>query len=345
VEIQAEHFLSLIPSPTGNLHAMTKVPAQKCLSVVVVTWNAKKYVRECLGSLVQQTGDFSIEYIVVDNASTDGTCDLVRSEFSQVKLICNKRNLGFAAANNIGIREAHGDYLCLINSDVVAPQDCLDRVFRYMQENPAIGLLGPQMLGPEGTVRRSTMRFPTVWNSFSRALAVGSAFRRSKLWGGVRMRDFAYDQAMDVDVLNGWFWVVRREALDQVGLLDERFFIYGEDIDWSRRFHLGGWRVVFYPGTSAIHYGGASSANAPIRFYIEMQRANIQYWEKHSNPPAKYVYLASCWLHHILRLLGYATLYGFWAARRDEAAYKVKRSVAAMFWLGGRRNMRLDGTP
>jgi GT2 family glycosyltransferase len=305
------------------------------LSIVIVTWNAKKYVRECLTSLLRQTIDCSIEIIVVDNASTDGTPDLVRDEFPQVRLIRNDRNLGFAAANNIGLRETLGDYIYLINSDVVVPDDCLAAVFGYMQQNPEIGLLGPQMRGPDGKVRRSTMRFPTVWNSFCWAVALSSIFRHSKLWGGFLMQDFAHDTVRDVDVLNGWFWVVRRKAFDQVGLLDERFFMYGEDIDWSYRFHQSGWRAVFYPGASALHYGGASSANAPIRFYVEMQRANLQYWEKHSNALGKFGYLASSWLHHILRIFGYAILYSLRRSKRDEAAYKVRRSFASILWLCG----------
>jgi GT2 family glycosyltransferase len=307
------------------------------MSIVIVTWNAKKYAHECLTSLLRQNVDFSVEIIVVDNASSDGTPELVRDEFPQVKLIRNDRNLGFAAANNIGLRETTGDCVCLINSDVVVPDGCLETIFQYMRRNPRIGLLGPQMIGPNGTVQRSTMRFPTVWNSFCFAVALGSVFRHSKLWGGFLMEDFAHDHVRDVEVLNGWFWVTRRQALDQVGLLDERFFIYGEDIDWSYRFHQAGWRVVFYPGASALHYGGASSSNAPIRFYIEMQRANLQYWEKHSNAFGKCGYLVSTMLHHVLRVLGYSVVYSLLRSKRDQAAYKVKRSVASIRWLCGRR--------
>ena len=129
--------------------------------------------------------------------------------------------------------------------------------------------------------------------------------------------------------------MVRRTALDHVGLLDERFFIYGEDIDWCRRFHLAGWRVVLYHEAAALHYGGASSARAPIRFYIEMQRANLQYWKKHRSRLAILGFLLNSWLHHLVRILGYGTLCILNQSNRDEAVFKVERSIASLRWLLG----------
>jgi GT2 family glycosyltransferase len=305
------------------------------LSIVVVTWNAKKYVWECLSSLLKLKELCSSEIIVIDNDSSDGTPELVRDSFPLVKLVRNDSNLGFAKATNIGIKEASGKYVCLINSDVVVPEGCIESMFRYMEQNQDIGLLGPQMLGPDGLVHRSTMRFPTVWSSFCHALALDSLFKGSKFFGGFLMRDFEHDKTMDVDVLNGWFWMVRRTALDQVGLLDERFFIYGEDIDWCRRFYLADWRVVLYHAAAALHYGGASSARAPIRFYIEMQRANLQYWKKHSSRLAIWCFVFNSWIHHIIRIVGHGTICMFSRSRCSEAAFKVERSVASIRWLIG----------
>src|SRR5262249_29720323 len=201
------------------------------LSIVVVTWNAKKYVWECLNSLLQLKELGSSEIIVVDNDSSDGTPELVKKSFPSINLIRNSCNLGFGKATNIGIKEATGEFICLINSDVVVPKGCIESMLRYMEQNQDIGLLGPQMLGPDGSVHRSTMRFPTCWRSFCHALVLDSLFKGSKLFSGFMMGHFGHDKTMDVDVLNGWFWMVRRAALSQVGLLDERFFIYGEDID------------------------------------------------------------------------------------------------------------------
>ena len=131
------------------------------LSIVVVTWNAKKYVWECLSSLLKLKELESSEIIVVDNNSSDGSQELVRESFPSIKLIQNDSNLGFGKATNIGIKEATSEFVCLINSDVVVPEGCIESMFRYMEQNQDIGLLGPQMLGPNGSVHRSTMRFPT----------------------------------------------------------------------------------------------------------------------------------------------------------------------------------------
>jgi len=130
--------------------------------------------------------------------------------------------------------------------------------------------------------------------------------------------------------------MVRREALDQVGLLDDRFFMYGEDIDWPKRFHEAGWRVVFYPEAEAIHHCGASTDRAPTRFYVEMNRANLQYFRKHHGWPRVVAFWLMMWLHQILRVIGYGFLYFFRQSDRPAAAFKVQRSFACLRWLAGR---------
>ena len=303
------------------------------LSVVIVAWNAKRYVHECLESLQRQTIQARLEVIVVDNNSTDGTPEMVRKDFPDVLLIRNDRNLGFAGANNEGIRRSTGDYIFLINSDVNVPPTCLRAMCEYIQQHPEIGLLGPRMLAPDGTTARSCMRFPTLWNSLCRALGLDIVFPRSTIFGSFLMRDFHHDRIAPVDVLNGWFWMVRRAALGQVGLLDERFFMYGEDIDWCRRFCEAGWKVVFYPGAEALHYGGASSAIAPVRFSVEMERANLQYWSKHNGRLHLIGYVLIGLLHHAVRIAGYLPVYLFRRSARQQAAAKVRKSVACARWL------------
>jgi GT2 family glycosyltransferase len=149
------------------------------------------------------------------------------------------------------------------------------------------------------------------------------------------MRDFMYDRITDVDVLTGWFWMVRREALEQVGPLDDRFFMYGEDIDWSKRFHAAGWRVVFYPEAEAVHYCGASSANAPTRFYVEMNRSNMQYYRRHHSTLEILGFWLATLLHEVLRIVGFGVVYLLKGARCQETAFKIKRSAACLLWLTG----------
>ncbi len=317
-------------------------PTNNRASVVIVSWNARRYVEECLRSLEAQ--EMRLQVIVVDNASTDGSPEMVRERFPTVTLIQNDRNLGFAQANNIGIRRSTGHYIFLINSDVNVPRDCLSHILKYMEDNPAVGLLGPRMLGPDGKSARSCMRFPTIWNSLCRALALDAVFSKSRRFGGFLMRDFDHEQIADVEVLNGWFWAVRRAALNSVGLLDERFFIYGEDIDWCRRFHCAGWKIVFYPYAQALHYGGASSSNAPVRFSIEMERANLQYWKKHRSRTASFTYAGILLLHHLLRIAGYIFVYAMQRARRSQAASKVRKSLACARWLVSLQTYQADQT-
>lgn len=308
--------------------------SQTQLSIVIVSWNARDYLAECLESLAHYCSHRSSEVIVVDNASTDGSGEMVARRFPEVNLIQNKSNLGFAKANNLGIGKSSGKYVCLINSDVKFVQDCFTPLTAYMQENPHVAMLGPQMLDSNLRVRRSTMRFPTVWNSMCRALGLDRIFKGSRFFGGQMVTDFDHTHTADVEVLNGWFLMVRREALERVGLLDERFFMYGEDIDWCYRFHRAGLRTVFVAEARAVHYGGASSANAPVRFQIEMYRANGQYWRKHHGRIAAVIYFMIIWLHQAVRLVGYVPVL-IAGSRRAEIEFKIKKAWACMTWMIG----------
>ena len=274
-----------------------------------------------------------MEIIVVDNASSDDTVTTVLDLFPSVRLVQNEENFGFARANNIGISLISGKYVCLINSDVVIPDGCIEKMVKYMDEHVDIGMLGPKMILPDGTVGHSCMRFPTVWNWFCSALALDSVFKTSKIFSNFMMTDFNQDRTQDVDLLTGWFWMVRGEALGQVGGLDGRFFMYGEDFDWPKRFHQSGWRVVFYHEAEAIHYCGASSSRAPVRFYIEMNKANLQYFKKHHNMLSVIGFWLAILLRQVLRLVGYGGVYIFKQSRRVEAGFKVRRSLDCLLWL------------
>lgn len=301
------------------------------LSIIIVSWNTKKYMEEVLTSLTTIDGNLSAEIIVVDNASADGTPDMIRAQFPDVKLIETGANLGFAKGNNVGIQEATGRYICLINSDVNVPSDCLDKMHAYMEQNPSIGLLGPGMMRPDGKVYRSGMRFPTLWNLFVRALFLDSVFKTG-IFGGYLMKDFRFDQTRDIDVLNGWLWMARREALEQVGPLDGRFFMYAEDVDWCKRFHLAGWRVVFFSEASAVHYGGASAASARSRFNVEMQRANLQYWKKYHGSVSLFFYLMISCLSYTIRALGWSVVYLTKSSARYRANLEVKQYLKCLRW-------------
>jgi GT2 family glycosyltransferase len=333
-QIPAESSTSL-PSSTSQ-GGLARV------SVVIVVWNAKKYVLECLGSLREHCQRVCDEVVVVDNASTDGTPELIQEMFPEFKLIRNAENFGFAKANNIGIAASSGDCICLVNSDVEFLDDCISPMVRYLSDHPEVGMLGPKMLAASGEVRRSTMRFPTVWNTFCRAVGFDSMFKKSPAFGGLLMSDFDHRTTAPVEVLNGWFLVVRRSAVERVGLLDPQFFMYGEDVDWCYRFRQGGEKVMFFAEAGAIHYGGASSANAPLRFYLELYRATWQYWRKHHGALAQLGFLVAFAVHHSVRLLGSAFIYLCSPSQRAHTAARFRRSLACLQWLGGANFMRFE---
>jgi len=335
-------------APAARMNAAETVAgkiAQADVSIIIVTWNGKKYALECLDSLRALHSELALEIIVVDNASSDGTPDAIAQQYPEVKLFRNSDNLGFAKANNIGIAASCGDYVALVNSDVVVPPGCLEKMVAYMKASPEIGLLGPKMLGPTGEIGQSVNRIPTVWNYFCFALGLHSLVPGSKLFGCYIMADYAYDKTEDVEVLTGWFWMVPRRALEQVGGLDERFFMYGEDLDWSHRFLKAGWRVVFFAEAEALHYGAASSGQAPTRFYVEMVRANLQYFEKHYGRLGGFGFRFATAVHEVVRMAAYGALYCFSPRRRKTAALKVRRSLSCLQWLasGSRQSPQADG--
>jgi GT2 family glycosyltransferase len=312
---------------------MEKDSSQIIVSVIIVSWNARDYLKQCLESLSPAVCRYPMEIIVVDNASSDGSLELVESSFPHVRLIRSSANLGFARGNNLGIRNSNGRYLCLVNSDVKVLPDCISRLVDYCEQHPEVGMAGPRLTGGDGKLQRSCRGFPTLWNMLCRALALDTLFPRCKLFTGYSLSYWPQDSTRAVDILSGCFWLIRRETLSRVGLLDEAFFMYGEDMDWSKRFWLKGSRLALVSSAEAIHYGGASSSNAPVRFYIEKQRADLQYWAKHhSRIATACFFLISC-LHLCLRVIGYSLALLLPRGARPAYQYKVKRSLACLKWL------------
>lgn len=303
------------------------------ISVIIVSWNARDYLLRCLASLEAYGDGLISETIVVDNASADDSVARVRAEFPTVTIIEPGQNLGFARGNNLGIRLARSKYLCLVNSDAELLPGCLSTLVTHLEAHPRIGLIGPRVEGADGTAQDRPRGFPTLWNMFCLALALDALRPKSRLLGGYLRRAWPIDEIMPAEVLSGCFWLARREAVEEVGGLDENYFMYGEDIDWCRSFHERAWQVVFHPGARAIHHGGKSSANAPVRFYLEMQRANLQYWRKYHGPTAAAGYYLICLLHQSIRLLAYGTR--ALLSRRSDATRRAKleRSWHCLGWL------------
>lgn len=307
------------------------------VSVVIVSWNARDYLKMCLQSIARASSGLAVEVIVVDNASSDGSPEMVEKEFPRVRLIQTGANLGFAGGNNKGIEHATGKYVFLINSDVEVGEDTFGKLVGYLDENPDIGLLGPKILSADGGIQRSSMGFPTVENSLYRAIALDRLFPNSRRFGSQLMTFWDHNSTRDVDVVNGCFWAARVDAIKQVGVLDDRFFMYGEDVDWCRRFHQQGWRVVFYPSAEVIHYGAGSSSNAPQRFYVQLYRSKLMMFQKHSSPVEATLYRMILLFHQTIRMSAFSVLWIGKPSQRKGAAKKVSASVACIrsLALGG----------
>ena len=217
------------------------------VSLIIVNWNTRDYLLQCIESIYAATHVSSLEVIVVDNASTDGSGEAVIQQYPQVRVISNDNNLGFAKANNIGIQQCSGRYICLVNSDIKVMEDCLDRMIEFMDKNPAFGVLGPKTLNADGSLRANCQCFPTLWNLFCRAIFLYRIFPRAKLFNSGIMTYLDHQSVIRCEVLPCCFFMVSRAALEKVGLLDEAFFIFAEDKDWCRRFWNNGIEIFFCP--------------------------------------------------------------------------------------------------
>ena len=307
------------------------------VSVVIVSWNAREFLMQCLATLSPETCRYPMEIIVVDNASSDGSPEAVLDQYPNVQLIRTGANLGFAKGNNIGIVKSRGRYLALINSDVKVSKDCLNQLVEFCDEHPEAGIVGPHVTGRDNKLQRTCRGFPSLWNMFCRAIALDTILFNWKMFSGYSLAYWAQEDLRTVDILGGCFWLVRRDAIAQVGLLDESFFMYGEDMDWCRRFWLAGWKLYFVPQSKIIHYGGGSSSNSPLHFFIEKQRADLHYWTKHHSAPALVCYFFISCLHLVLRAVASVFALCFSKTGRQDHAYRAHRSIACLQCMVSRR--------
>ena len=253
------------------------------VTVSIVNWNTADELRGCLKSVISQDSSVNFETIVVDNASSDASADMVISDFGdRVKLIRNSANVGFGAAHNQAIKLSRGRHVLLLNPDCrLLSGDVLGRMVRFMDESPDVGMLGPKMLNPDGTLQYSARRFPTMFAAVFRHTLLGRLFPDNRFVREYMMTDWDHAQTTDVDWLSGSALMVRRETFKDIGLLDERFFMYCEDVDWCKRAHESGWRVVYFPLVSVSHRIGSASDQNPIEMIKQHHNSMMKYFLKH----------------------------------------------------------------
>lgn len=254
----------------------------KRLSVVIVNYNVAQFLEICLHSVYASTIQSETDVWVVDNNSSDGSLEVLQDKFPQVKLIANKKNIGFSAANNQALQAANTEYVLLLNPDTIVPEDCFEKCLRFMDEHPEAGGLGVRMIDGSGNFLPESKRgLPGPWVSFCKAFGLGSLFPHSALFGGYYLSYLSEHQVHEVDVLSGAYMLMRREALEKTGFLDESFFMYGEDVDLSYRLQKAGYRNYYFPESSIIHFKGESTRRGSISFVKNFYRAMLLFSEKH----------------------------------------------------------------
>ena len=303
------------------------------ISLIIINWNTKQLLVDCINSIKEQTKSTSYEIIVVDNASKDDSVAVVSSLFPEVKIIVNPENYGFSKANNIGINQSSGRYVCLVNSDIIVLDNAIDKLVAHADTNNAIGLIAPLTVDENNEIRENCRKFPNLWNLFCEAVYLYKFFPKSYYLHGRAIPRNHIRKIYRAENLSGCFLMARKEAVDKVGLLDERFYFYGEDIDWCKRFVKNKYDVVYYSRTTSIHLGGGSTASAPVKYQVEMEKANLKYWRKHHIFTSVILYILLNFFQNSLSftLLTLSSILS--NTQRKKNKVKRKGKIGRMKWL------------
>lgn len=252
------------------------------LSVVIVNYNVKYFLEQCLYSVKKAVTNIDAEVFVVDNNSVDGSCVMVREKFPDVKIIENKNNTGFSYANNQAIKLSGGEYILLLNPDTVVEEDTFQKIINFADSKDDFGALGVKMIDGKGKLLPESKRgLPTPWVAFCKMTGLSKLFPKSALFNGYYMGYLDHTEINRIDILAGAFMMLKRTVIDEVGLLDEDFFMYGEDIDLSYRIGIGGYSNYYFPDTTIIHYKGESTKKGSLNYVVVFYKAMIIFARKH----------------------------------------------------------------
>jgi len=250
------------------------------LSIIIVSWNVANLLRACLDSILAAPSTLSLEIIVVDSASKDDTVPMIRGDYPQVKLFPQSENLGFTRSNNIGLQAASGRYVMLLNPDTVIIENALAHLVAYLETHPKVGIVGPHTLNTDGTTQSTRRRFPTLAVGFFESTWL-QKYAPQSLMRWYYAADVAEDGVAEVDWVQGSALMARREVYEQIGGLDEGYFMFSEELDWCKRAKDAGWRVV-YVGTAQItHHGGKSTEQIAAQKHIYFHQSKLRYFRKH----------------------------------------------------------------
>jgi len=289
------------------------------VSIIVVNWNGRDLLARCLQCVESTIKQATYEVIVVDNASTDGSQDMVKREFPQVKLIENTSNVGFARANNQAMAMAQGRYVLLLNSDAFVKEGTVDTMVAFMDTHPEAGMAGCKLLYEDGRLQPSCSSFPTLATEFFMATRLDKLFPKSPLFGRYLMTYWNFDSLREVDSIMGAFMMVRASAIEQVGMMDERYFMYSEEADWCFQFKKAGWKIYFVPNTEAVHLWWGSGRKLRVEMHIQMYRSKVLFFRKNYGWLASMILKFLFGLNCLLRLGPGAAYY----LRADREKYQA----------------------
>ena len=300
------------------------------LQIVIVSWNTRELLKTCLESVFADAESGPIEVWVVDNASTDGSQEMVRRAFPQVVLVENLANLGFAPANNLAIRRGEAEFVLLLNSDTQVLPGALGKMAAFMQAHPSAGAAGPRISNPDGSLQTSCYPMPTLGREFWRLFHLD----RLRPYGSYRMDRWSTAGERKVDVLLGACLLLRRSALDEIGLLEESYFMYSEDLDICYRLARRGWEAYWLPQAEIVHFGGQSTRQAAGPMFLRLYRSKLEFFQRHHGRPAAFFYkmvllsasLARLALSPLAWLLPSPD-----RSRRLELAHNYRRLVRELF--------------
>lgn len=334
------HDLSASPGGTPDLSPDLSIPPD--LSIVIVNWNTRDMTRDCLRSVFDalhgpDAGRIGAQVILVDNASADGSADMVAAEFPQVALIRNDANRGFAAANNQGFAIATGRHILLLNSDTLVHGDALSASVAWLDAHPAAGALAIKALNADGTTQMTCHQFPSLLNQFLMASGLWK-LKWPRFLGRYHMTDWARDSEREVEVISGCYLMLRRPVLDQVGPLDEDFFFFGEETDWCRRMRDAGWVLMFVPLGTFTHFGSVSAKKLNHKRDVMLAGSKVRLHRKHGGPAAAAVAWLMAALFNASRALFWtlrAALGGGAAARDRARHFRAVVGDLGVIWRGG----------
>jgi len=251
------------------------------VSIIIVNWNTRKLLVDCISSIYENVNNLNFEIIVVDNASSDGSVEMINFKFPKVKIIVNTKNMGFAAANNQGILTSKGRYILLLNSDTLVLKNSLQKTVVFADCHEKVGIVGCRVLNPDNSLQPTCFMFPSVTNMLFSSTYLHKLFPENRLFARERMTWWKRNDVRQVDVVTGCFMLIRRKAIKKVGLMDEQFFMYAEETDLCYRFKQAGWKVMFTPDAQIIHFGGQSSRKFRPEMLIQLRLSILKFIKKH----------------------------------------------------------------